>query len=445
MRREEEEAMDVSLCEHAKPVVASSSGDCSELLKPTLPDATLSAESVAMKETTVWTPPHHKAHWSPLIFPRGHLIPSERSGHASCVAPPDCTLPRVRNRMFVVGGWCGVRLIDVWELNFESHEWKLLSDVCPANVHEDPAAAQQHHNDNDNNDNDNDETPPHQSRSSWAYVVGGGTAPKRPLKRVGHTCVLWEQNIIIFGGRNNAWEKMNDVWQYDLETNTWTELRPAHPRSYDKIPAPRITHTAILFEDKMYICGGLDSSECSLSDLWEFNLKTRRWREIICTGDQITPRERHTAALDAQRRSMIVYGGFDERRDVYHDDVYSVNLDTLHCTKLLCTGKTMPTSGMRSHTAVVTVDGRYMIVFSGKNGGEGDHNDSFSLDLDTLTWTKLENNQYVPKKRGRHSALILPNGCMAVFGGNEGTGWLNDVSICSFGTFNRDIAQLWTD
>ena len=53
-----------------------------------------------------------------------------------------------------------------------------------------------------------------------------------------------------FGG-NNGRHYYNDPWSFDISTRKWTELQCT-----GSIPSPRGGHAAVLVDDVMYVYGG---------------------------------------------------------------------------------------------------------------------------------------------------------------------------------------------
>ncbi|KAI0285814.1 hypothetical protein BGY98DRAFT_1130344, partial [Russula aff. rugulosa BPL654] len=63
----------------------------------------------------------------------------------------------------------------------------------------------------------------------------------------------------------------NDTWSFDISTRKWTELQCT-----GSIPSPRGSHTAVLVDDVMYVFGGLSRTK-ALDDLYALQLSTQRW------------------------------------------------------------------------------------------------------------------------------------------------------------------------
>jgi hypothetical protein len=63
---------------------------------------------------------------------------------------------------------------------------------------------------------------------------------------------------------------LNDTWSFNISTRKWTELQCT-----GSIPSPRKSHAAVLIDDVMYVFGGLASSEARLGDLTALSLSSK--------------------------------------------------------------------------------------------------------------------------------------------------------------------------
>ncbi len=78
--------------------------------------------------------------------------------------------------------------------------------------------------------------------------------------------------IILFcrfggcGGPHN----FNDTWSFNISTRKWTELLCT-----GSIPSPRASHAAVLIDNVMYVYGGRTDGRTNLGDLTAFNLSSK--------------------------------------------------------------------------------------------------------------------------------------------------------------------------
>ena len=101
----------------------------------------------------------------------------------------------------------------------------------------------------------------------------------------------------------------------------WESYEPA---SGNKKPRPRWGHVSVTTDDRIIMfvpllptpssliiifCrfGGDDFSH-HFNDTWSFNISTRKWTEVQCTGSIPSPREHHAAVL--VDNVMYVFGGY---------------------------------------------------------------------------------------------------------------------------------------
>ncbi|KAF8499876.1 hypothetical protein F5888DRAFT_1633488 [Russula emetica] len=125
---------------------------------------------------------------------------------------------------------------------------------------------------------------------------------EKPLPRAGHVSVTTGDRIIIFGGYADPHTRFNDTWSFNISTRKWTELQCT-----GSIPSPRANHAAVLIDDVMYVFGGRAIDGTFLGDLTALNLSTQRWIAFQDIGPSSSGRSRHAMACDGTR--VFVIGG----------------------------------------------------------------------------------------------------------------------------------------
>ena len=71
-----------------------------------------------------------------------------------------------------------------------------------------------------------------------------------------------------FGGKGNE-HYYNDTWSFDISTRKWTELQCT-----GSIPSPRARHAAVLVEDVVYVFGGYAWGKGYMGDLIALQLSS---------------------------------------------------------------------------------------------------------------------------------------------------------------------------
>jgi hypothetical protein len=72
-----------------------------------------------------------------------------------------------------------------------------------------------------------------------------------------------------FGGRGGPHD-FNDTWSFNISTRQWTELQCT-----GFIPSPRTEHAAVLVGGVMYVFGGRAPNETKFGDLTALNLSSK--------------------------------------------------------------------------------------------------------------------------------------------------------------------------
>jgi Rab9 effector protein with kelch motifs len=99
----------------------------------------------------------------------------------------------------------------------------------------------------------------------------------KPVSRDEHSVVLYNSSIYIFGGSLSKGPLSNDLWVYSVETEEWKKLEITGAK-----PSPRSGHAACILDSKMYVFGGISEENIRLNDLWVCNLDSSQWEEIKC-------------------------------------------------------------------------------------------------------------------------------------------------------------------
>jgi Galactose oxidase, central domain len=72
-----------------------------------------------------------------------------------------------------------------------------------------------------------------------------------------------------FGGRFKK-DDLNDTWLFNISTRKWSELQCT-----GSIPSPRASHAAVLIDDIMYVYGGHTNGRTVLGDLTALNISCK--------------------------------------------------------------------------------------------------------------------------------------------------------------------------
>lgn len=120
------------------------------------------------------------------------------------------------------------------------------------------------------------------------------------------SCVVVGENVYVIGGYNGR-QRLNDVWEYDLDKGYWTQKAdfPGTPRNFA---------AAFATEDKAYYGTGYDGLNY-YKDFWEFDPEENAWTQKTDFPGQ----ERHGATAFYLNGKGYVGTGFGTN---YYMDFY---------------------------------------------------------------------------------------------------------------------------
>ncbi|KAF2770269.1 galactose oxidase [Teratosphaeria nubilosa] len=109
------------------------------------------------------------------------------------------------------------------------------------------------------------------SARQWSLVDNYGDIPG---VRMGHTSCLWQgDKLLVYGGENEHRRHLSDVVIFDIKTAHWTQ-----PDINGPIPRGRARHSAVIHDDKLFVCGGMSGNDNGvMDDLCFLDLKTWTW------------------------------------------------------------------------------------------------------------------------------------------------------------------------
>jgi len=233
------------------------------------------------------------------------------------------------------------------------------------------------------------------------------TSGKHPARRSYHSAVMWGDKMIVCGGQDLNEGPQSGLWSIEIGQfghESWEKLEVEDKGGFSR-------HTAILYHNKMYVFGGTNGYE-------EFNrtlildLKSLTWSELKAENDLPPPLDSHTGILyeTETQHSMIVFGGYSHGERT--NQVYSLDLDTLKWAHLKTSGNCPEIRS--SHSASVYKD--QLFIFGGISEESEKLNDFWSFDLKTHKWTQVNALGDCPSGRSGHSCVVYRD-LFVLFGG----------------------------
>jgi len=191
---------------------------------------------------------------------------------------------------------------------------------------------------------------------------GGGRAPPCPGPRYGHSAVVVDWSVFVFGGKGEGGVMYNDLWCLSVDTWTW-ELMP----TTSSPPSPRMGHACAAVDGKLVVSLGWDSQKTCFSDVWVYDRALFSWSRPKVSG--LAPRARHGAACqyDEANARLVLLGGQSidaQGHPHFLRDTQELDLRAMAWARSRCTGD-LPTDRYMHASAVV---GNVLVSFGGWRG-----------------------------------------------------------------------------
>lgn len=215
-----------------------------------------------------------------------------------------------------------------------------------------------------------------------------------------HTMVGWRHFLYVFGGEIGfASTGETPLWILDTGVGTW---RKHHIRGLSgQQPSGRRGHTSVVYNGAMHIYGGYQDLRGSSSELWSFDFVTERWHLTLLSSHVDQPPARHNHSSVVHDAAMWVYGGMtdlQERNDFWKWDFVSKQWSRIRSQK--------GPGELHGHSAVKAMSCMY--IFGGERAGVL-LNELWRYHFATETWERLQPEGVIPNPRCRHAAVIEPS------------------------------------
>ena len=226
--------------------------------------------------------------------------------------------------------------------------------------------------------------------SLYKYDIAGNNwtamAPKPGKGLSGASCMVFGDSVIIVGGRSNGVSNTNnEVWLYNITTNTWT-------RKNDFPFGGRWRGNATVLHKKGYYLFGLDSMDRYRRELFAYQIGNDTWQQIGYFGGGAG---RTYAAMVAATEQLVVFGGKDSL-NAYYNDTWYYNDQTQTWIKDV----SLPSFGRKG--GMYASDGRQLFYACGINQSDQRLNESWMTDI-PLTVKAYEKNDI--------RVSLMPNPC----------------------------------
>ena len=221
--------------------------------------------------------------------------------------------------------------------------------------------------------------------------------------------------IIMHGGEDG--DTSNDIWELDLATLQW------HIKSDTSSP-PMENHEAVYARSHFgaYFFGGRNKVKKSMNDLWFLNLDPNSdayytWKKIESEGSKIPDsREDFSMMFDEVENRLLIFGGWNRIAKEFTTDTWEFRFDKNKWREIKHKSKAFYPPHRRHAGSAFDEKNRIWIIFGGQGIG-GPLNDTWGFDLATDKWENLTPG---PPPRIDHSLIYDPvSGEVFLFGGDR--------------------------
>jgi len=228
------------------------------------------------------------------------------------------------------------------------------------------------------------------------------TGTVKPSSRHGHSSVIHEGVLYMYGGATSDGTITSQLWSLNLSTKEWN-LIPSiangngkcHHRSAGLCDGPVATcgHSAVLVKDKMYVIFGYNAVFGYLNWIQEYGIDSQQWSVVASTGALVQGSYGHSSVWDPLTKRIYVYGGYQsESSSTYGltDAFYSFD----PAGKVW---RTHPSSGSYRYLHSAVMSGGLMLVYGGNthnetamsNGAKCYSSDFIAYDTVCDSWYRL--------------------------------------------------------
>jgi len=217
--------------------------------------------------------------------------------------------------------------------------------------------------------------------------------------RSGHASVVFDNKMWVIGGSDSS-GTYNDVW-YSSDGVTWTQAP-------DASWSARYGHTSVVFNDEIWVMGGAGASVGSyFDDIWHSS-DGLSWTKALPTTPYWSARPNHTSVVfNGEIWVMGGYGFASNKNDVWHSSSGS------SWTQAPDAGW----SDRQNHTSVV-FDNKMWVM-------GGSYNNDVWWSSDGESWTRATANANW-SDRQNHTSIVFDDK-MWVMGGVNAGNYFNDV------------------
>ena len=232
---------------------------------------------------------------------------------------------------------------------------------------------------------------------TWTKLSGLNSPGRRFHHRMVYNSITGK--VFLYGGISLiAGTQVNDTWEFDPETNEWTELHP--------INSPPVMCSQGMYFDSEYneviLYGGVISPTSVSNEMWAYNYSSSNWYQIY-PSYSIGEGYGHSFAYDESKKVGVLFGG--RLGNMYlKNDLITFNRTTNSWEKKYPVTKPLE----RYFTGFVfNSNDNSFIMFGGDNDETPTRalSDTWVYDTEANSWSEIETSEN-PPARCKHAMVF---------------------------------------
>ncbi|CDW86235.1 kelch repeat [Stylonychia lemnae] len=249
-------------------------------------------------------------------------------------------------------------------------------------------------------------------QSSWTEVqYTEEDLITHPRARSSHACCLdtdYKDRFYMYGGtgKNLGQENFNDLWVFEIRTLKFREIN----QSKINKPSGSYGHSLNYFENALYLFGGTNGFDY-YKNLLRFDLLQFQWQKIQVTGLEPEPRYKHCALIQEKQNKLIILGGINQAKRL--GNILEFSFDKLQWTLQPLNKNKQFFKGRYGHsTNIVTgdlMDKPYLLIFGGSEDKQKDDLIVYELKSGNFNKQAILDEESAPTSRDFHSSVLFDN------------------------------------
>lgn len=242
--------------------------------------------------------------------------------------------------------------------------------------------------------------------------------------------------------------------QLDRQSLTWSRV-PLAPTSC--VPPPRSGAASVIVKNRLYMFGGYGGGTGRLDDFYSFNFETNEWQEVQVLSDEKPGCRENNGVVIGDSSRVYLFGGYNGTS--WLNDLWMFDIDTQRWTCIQessdpraddtqsALGDPMPSlvtaDGVRGRVPsrrfgyVSVVHNHKFVLFGGFDGSRW-LNDTYEFDFETKTWREIAARGALPSVRSC-PAWAKDDTHVYIQGGYDGVERKADFFACDLATYT------WTE